>query len=127
MEEEQQAQADQTTMTSFRAFCRGRVASHLLEYDGERFKHPAVQLLFEAFQHGQARPTGQQLYAGIRESSKYHSQIDWCIRNGYGHPFPIWFEASLDGYVVIGGAGGRYRLDDVDLYVMDGSMPVRVS
>ncbi|MNF07314.1 hypothetical protein D3C80_2074700 [compost metagenome] len=86
-----------------------------------------MQLLFEAFQEGQARPAGQQLYAGIRKTSKYHSQIDWCIQNGYGHPFPVWFEAALDGYVVIGGAGGRYRLEDIELYVKDGDEMVCVS
>lgn len=127
MEDELQVQDHQVTLTSFRAFCRSRVAAHLMEYDGERFTHKTVQLLFKAFQEGQERPVGQQLYAGIRKTSRYYGQIDLCIQNGYGHPFPCWFQAALDGYVVIGGAGGRYRLDDVDLYVKDGDQMVCVS
>lgn len=127
--EEVHNQDQAAAITLFRQFARGRIAAHLMEMDseGERFTHSTVQLVFDAFREGQARPEGQQLYAGIREGSRYHSQIDVCIANGYGHPFPAWFQAALDGYVVIGGAGGRYRLEDVDLYAKDGDKLVRVS
>ncbi|WP_315807517.1 hypothetical protein [Pseudomonas sp. C9-3] len=68
----------------------------------------------------------QQLFAGIRPTSKYAAQINWCEAQGYGHPFRVELEPSADGYVVIGGAGGRYRLDDVHLYAKSGDDLIQI-
>ncbi len=61
----------------------------------------------------------QQLYAEIRRSSKYAHQAEWCRQQGYGYPFKVAIGYSGDDYVVTGGVGGRYRLEDVTLYVID--------
>lgn len=115
----------QQAVTDFREFATERwvklsknpLAFALLEFDGQRFEVELVQLAFEAFQH-QAETAAPQLFASIREDSKYHHQIDWCIHNGHGHPFPVVFRAAMDGYVLAGGAGGAYRMADVDLHVL---------
>lgn len=123
MQNEQMNPALQVAVTGFREFAKTRIASHLMGFDGQRFLHTTVQLVFEAFQMDAAPVRNSQLYAAIREDSKYHSQIQFCITNGYGHPFPVAFRAALDAYVLAGGAGGAYRLSDVDLYVMhDGEL-----
>lgn len=127
MQNELQDLEHQLAMEAFRDFTRGRIAPHLLELDGQRFTHATVQLVFEAFCTGRARTVGQQLYAGIKESSKYHSQIEWGKQSGYGHPFPVRLQPAADGYVVIGGVGGRYRLDDVELFVIEDGQHVRVA
>lgn len=60
----------------------------------------------------------QQLYAEIKPSSKYAHQADWQ-RNQGEYPFPIKIVPDFGGYVVAGGIGGRYRLMDVDIYVIE--------
>ncbi|MHB0817694.1 hypothetical protein ACYCFK_05395 [Stutzerimonas stutzeri] len=126
MQTEQQDLEQQLAFDAFRVFTVGRIAPHLLERDGLRFAHLTVQLVFEAFCAGRARTVGQQLYASIKESSKYHSQNAWGIQQGYGHPFPVRFQAVSDAYVIKGGPGGQYRLEDVELYVMHTGEPHRV-
>lgn len=126
MPDEQIQPAQRVAVASFREFAKGRIPDHVMRYDGEGFMHHTVQLAFEAFQAGPQHTVGQQLYAGIKESSKYHSQVDWNIQQGYGHPFPVVLEAATDGYVVRGGVGRRYRLTDVELYVMHDGKPFRV-
>lgn len=59
-----------------------------------------------------------QLYAEIRSSSKYASQVDWQKSIGGPYPFPVRIQRALDGYVVSGGPGGCYRLADVHLLVI---------
>jgi hypothetical protein len=125
-ENAQQYRDQQLAFDAFRDFARGRIASHLLERDGLRFTHSTVQLVFEAFCSGQARTVGQQLYASIKESSKYHSQNKLAKQQGYGHPFPVRFQAVSDAYVIKGGPGGQYRLEDVELYVTHTGEPHRV-
>lgn len=95
-----------------------KIAPENLADDGEHFENKTVQLVFEGYLEGAkpnpARILGQQLYAEIKAGSKYASQIGWMqLRNGY--PFPIRFEQDPSGYVVKGGVGGCYRLEDVDL------------
>lgn len=119
MQNELQELEHQLAMDAFRDFTRGRIAPHLLELDGQRFTHATVQLVFEAFCTGRARTVGQQLYAGIKASSKYHSQIEWGKQSGYGYPFPVRFQTDPCGYVIKGGVGGQYRLEDVELYVIE--------
>ena len=48
------------------------------------------------------------LFARIKKSSEYTHQDS-------GVPFPVAFYTDCE-YIVHGGPGGRYRLDDVDLY-----------
>lgn len=62
----------------------------------------------------------QEIYAEIRKTSKYASQIKASQLNGYAYPFQVHIAPDEDGYVVQGGYGGRYRLEDVYLFVMDG-------
>lgn len=57
----------------------------------------------------------QQLYAKIKKSSKYASQIALAERDGV-YPFPVMIQCFND-YVVKGGPGGQYRLKDVALFV----------
>lgn len=113
----------QLSLQAFREFAQGRIAAHLLGNNGERFEHTTVQLVFEAFLAGQgpagARVIGQQLYAGIKESSKYFSQVKLGKELGWPYPFPVRLEPEKEGYVVKGGIGGQYRLEDVALYVIE--------
>lgn len=68
-----------------------------------------------------------QLFAEIKKSSKYAHQADWCRNGPCGYPFRVRIEVdSFDDFIVKGGVGGRYRLSDVNLYLMDGGKKVRV-
>ncbi|WJD63130.1 hypothetical protein [Pseudomonas kurunegalensis] len=126
MQTEQSTADFQLAVNEFREFAKARLSSDKLKMDGQAFAHPAVQLAFKAFQAGRnPKPVGQ-LFASIREDSKYHHQIAWCIRDGIGHPFPVQFQApgaAYDDHVLAGGVGGAYRLADVDLFVLqDGEL-----
>ncbi|MCP1617069.1 hypothetical protein FBY21_1669 [Pseudomonas sp. SLBN-26] len=68
----------------------------------------------------------QQLYAEIKPTSKYAYQAEWCRSQGYGYPFKVRIAPDKDGYTVKGGYGGRYRMEDVDLFVFDGETKVRL-
>lgn len=115
----------QLNINTFQEAMRHKIAPQNLGHDGERFENKTVQLVFEAYVEGlKKNPTrvlGQQLYAEIKETSKYASQIGWMqMRNQY--PFPIRFEHDLSGYVIKGGVGGCYRVEDVDLlFKLDGN------
>lgn len=61
----------------------------------------------------------QQLYAEIKESSKYHYQARMSADYGHTYPFLAHIEPDFEGYVVKGGIGGQYRLEDVALFVLD--------
>ena len=63
----------------------------------------------------------QQLYAEIQENSKYAYQADWQEL-----PFPIHIRPDLGGYVVVGGAGGRFRLEEVNLYVIENEQKILI-
>lgn len=108
----------QLAVADFHKFAEGRISDLQMGFDGKRFTDGAVQIAFEAFQAARVPVDSGQLFARIREDSKYHHQIAWCISNGIGHPFPVHFRASLDPYVLVGGAGGAYRLADIDLFVL---------
>ena len=60
----------------------------------------------------------QQLYAEIKKSSHYAHQANYHKARG-DYPFRVRIEACSEGYVVKGGVGGRYRMVDVNLYVID--------
>ena len=119
MQDELQHLEHQQAMEAFREFINGRIDPVFLGVEGQKFFYPHVQLVFEAFCTGRARTVGQQLFAGIKESSKYHSQIEWGKQSGYGYPFPVRFQTDPCGYVIKGGVGGQYRLEDVELYVIE--------
>lgn len=69
-----------------------------------------------------------QLFAEIKKNSEYAHQANWARAGTDGYPFRV--AVAADGpsnYVVHGGPGGRYRLSDVNLYVMSGNKKVRIS
>jgi hypothetical protein len=117
-EDEKQQLEQQLYISAFKEAMFHKIGPENLADNGERFESKTVQLVFEGYLEGAkpnpARVLGQQLYAEIKADSKYASQIGWMqLRNGY--PFPIRFEQDPSGYVVKGGVGGCYRLEDVDL------------
>jgi len=126
MQTKQQDLDLQLAVTAFLEFIEEHIDPVFLAREGQHFTYPNVQLAFLAFCAGRARTVGQQLYANIKESSKYHSQNAWAIQQGYGHPFPVRFQATRDAYLLRGGPGGNYRLEDVELYVMHDGEPWRV-
>lgn len=93
------------------------------------YADPTTQARWEAFEaaHGPyGRQPGQQLYAEIKKSSKYAHQADWCRTNGYGYPFKVRISHDAGGYSVKGGVGGQYRLEDVNLYVIEDGKKIRI-
>lgn len=65
---------------------------------------------------------GQQIWARIRESSKYY------LMQSDGTAFPVHIVAGHpESYVVQGGPGGQYRLQDVDLYVIQDGRELRIT
>lgn len=108
----------QLHINAFKEAMFHKIAPENLGHVGDRFENKTVQLVFEGYLEGTrpdpARVLGQQLYAEIKAGSKYESQIGWMqLRNNY--PFAVRFEPDRSGYVVKGGVGGCYRLEDVDL------------
>jgi len=64
----------------------------------------------------------QQIYAKIKKSSKYYDQNSYAQGNTsrWGWPFLVnIISGGPTAYVVIGGPGGRYRLADVNLFIID--------
>lgn len=53
-----------------------------------------------------------ELYAKIKKSSKYY----WSQHDPENPYFAVSITDDCEGYNVIGGAGGQYRLADVSLY-----------
>jgi hypothetical protein len=97
--------------------------------DDSEFADALTQYAWEAFEaaHGEhGRKEGQQLYAEIKKSSKYAQQAEWCRAQGYGYPFKVRIAFDTDGYAVKGGVGGQYRLEDVNLYVLEDGKKIRV-
>lgn len=95
-----------------------------------RYSDATTQTAWEAFEaaHGpHGRKDGQQLYAEIKKSSKYACQIEASKRSGWPYPFPVRIEADATDYVVKGGIGGRYRLSDVNLYVIEDDRKTRIN
>lgn len=127
MQSEQHQLQQRLAVTAFREFARGQIPDHFMEFDGQYFVHHTVQLAFMSFLAGPSRVGGQQLYAGIKESSKYHNQAHWNVQQGYGHPFPVTFQPHPQGYVIKGGAHLQYRLEDVQLYAVHGGSLVQVA
>lgn len=107
------------------AFQQGFTGENDLEHvDGVYVRRP-VEVLWQFWQVAAAtEPTGQQLYAEIKKTSQYANQRDWP---GWPTPFPVAIvPGDPCGYVVKGGVGGQYRLEDVQLFVIDGEKKVRI-
>lgn len=107
------------------AFQQGFTGENDLEHvDGTYVRRP-IQVLWEFWQKAaEAEPAGQNLYAEIKKTSRYAYQRDWA---GWPTPFPVQIvPGAAEGFVVKGGVGGQYRLEDVQLFVIDGEKKVRI-
>ncbi|WP_122581198.1 hypothetical protein [Pseudomonas viridiflava] len=117
-EEEKQRLEQQLNVKTFADLMFHKIDPKQMGHDGEHFVNKTVQLIFEAYLEGlrpnPARVLGQQLYAEIKASSKYAYQIGW-MQPGKDHPFPVRLEPDPSGYIVKGGVGGCYRVEDVNL------------
>lgn len=74
--------------------------------------------------------TPQQLYAKVRIDSKYAYQNKKAEKDPdrWGWPFRVRIVGCRrSDYLVQGGPGGQYRLDDVDLYVIEDGVEVQIS
>ena len=77
----------------------------------KQVKHKRTELL----------TAGQQLFAKVKKSSEYAHQ-----RTG-NEPFPVRLMPAFGAYLVQGGPGGQYRLSDVDLYVVEGGVELKIT
>jgi hypothetical protein len=59
------------------------------------------------------------LAARIKKTSKYYGQAGPGRDEEEG--FPVFISTDALGYVVQGGPGGQYRLDDVELWALRGT------
>lgn len=65
---------------------------------------------------------GQQLWARIKRTSKYYGQ------GTKGELFKVRVTTLVfDDYMVLGGPGGQYRLRDVNLYVVEKGIEVKIA
>ncbi len=67
----------------------------------------------------------QQIYAKIKKNSKYYMQNQYAKRDGE-FPFPVQITGLTDEYCVRGGPGGQYRLSDVNLFIVDNNLEIRI-
>ena len=70
----------------------------------------------------------RQFVAEIKKTSKYASQAN-LMRNHpvFSYPFACAIDHDHGGeYIVVGGVGGRYRLADVNLYVVVDGKNIRI-
>jgi len=69
----------------------------------------------------------QQIYAKIKKSSKYYGQNQMAKQEGV-FPFPVTITHGNDPdfYFVQGDPGGSYRLADVNLFVKDNDIDIRI-
>jgi len=68
----------------------------------------------------------QQLYAEFKRSSPYLRQIERCRNSRHGYPFKVRITADPRGLVVKGGLSGHYRLSEVNLYVIEKGVKIRL-
>jgi hypothetical protein len=73
--------------------------------------------------------TGQQLYAKVKKSSKYCSQNTYAETDPerWGWPFRVRVDPGEGDYCVLGGPGGRYRLADINLFVIEDGRELRIT
>ena len=72
-------------------------------------------------QRNELLTAGQQLFARIRPTSEYAHQ-----RSG-NEPFPVRLMPAFGAYPVQGGPGGQYRLSDVELFVVENGVELKIS
>lgn len=70
----------------------------------------------------------QQLHAKIKPSSKYFFQNKWAEAEG-PLPFPVTIdpEPAIPDYHVLGGPGGRYRLADVEVFIIKNGCELKIA
>ena len=85
------------------------------------FEEVAEQARQDAERHAAQHAAGQRLYAKIKDGSKYFYQNEIAQKSPerYGWPFAIVIVPGHPDHVVRGGPGGRYRLADVHIFVVD--------
>lgn len=93
---------------------------------------PAQRAIAEALENKAAKfaRTPQRLYARIRPESKYFHQNKSAERqpDRWGWPFHVRIVGGPQlGYLVKGGPGGQYRLEDVDLFIIEDGVEVKIS
>lgn len=93
---------------------------------------PVQRALAEELDHQAAEFAGtpQQIYAKIRPESKYFHQNKSAEMDPdrWGWPFRVRIVGGAQSdYLVQGGPGGQYRLDDVDLFVIEDGIEVKIS
>lgn len=91
--------------------------NRVIDVDVSRAEHA----VFEA-KCANTMVTGQKLLARIRPSSKYYGQGD------EGLLFPVVITSPKE-YGVVGGPGGQYRLNDVDLFAVfdENADPIQIT
>jgi hypothetical protein len=72
---------------------------------------------------------GQQIYAKIKRSSKYFNQNKSAQEDPdfYGWPFRVRIDPHAGEYLVQGGPGGCYRLNDVNLFIVEDGKELRIA
>ena len=65
-----------------------------------------------------------QLYAKIKRSSEHHSQNSYHMKSGKFIPFKVEYNDESSRF--IGGVGGNYKTDDLNIYVKHGKEFKRV-
>jgi hypothetical protein len=66
-----------------------------------------------------------QLYAKIKKTSRYAKQAAYALDKGK-YPFKVRVNPNDADYMYEGGPGGRYRKQDLTLYVEHGGKMVRL-
>lgn len=67
----------------------------------------------------------QQLYAKIKKNSKYFYQSE-SLRRLFGWPFPVEI-VSHSEYCVTAGSSSFYRLRDVNLFIIENGVELRIT
>jgi len=65
-----------------------------------------------------------QLYAKIKRSSKYHNQNSYHVQDDKFIPFEVIYDERQEKF--LGGVGGNYPVDDLNLFVKQDEAFVRV-
>lgn len=118
------AMIDLEALFAFEAWAREHGMDVASTGDGV-FVEASTQLAWEGYRAAVASRAADHRYpkllARIRPKSKYAYQAERMVEKGERYPFPIALAKGHGGYVVQGGLGGCYRLEDVDLIaVVDG-------
>lgn len=98
--------------------------------DGNFFVNPATQAAWvqsrAPYNPSENKVGPVQLHAEIKHDSRYSCQIPIARANGE-YPFEVCIAPEQGEYCVNGGPGSRYRLIDVNLYVIYGGIRSRIN